>query len=119
MWPHVTWQFDNTYGTDDDLVKDWTQWIYKTDTSDIQIQSVNILHRCNLICIFDQQCDYITQTIPCCFGSFSYSGDPVTGPSEVGIRFKIVANVSDTTLEDNKFMLQPNKGVPFLNLNVF
>ena len=43
-------------------------------------------HRCNLICIFDQECDYIVALDPCHFGSFSYSGQPASGPTEVEIR---------------------------------
>ena len=66
-------------------------------------------HRCNLICIFDQECDYIVALDPCHFGSFSYSGQPASGPTEVEIRFKASGN--DTTIEDEKFVLQSNMGL--------
>ena len=71
-------------------------------------------HRCNLICIFDQECDYIVALDPCHFGSFSYSGQPASGPTEVQIRFKASGN--DTTIEDEKFEPQSNTG---LSLSIF
>ena len=73
-------------------------------------------HRCNLICVFDQDCDYIVALDPCHFGSFSYSGQPASDPTLDSIELsldsiKFKTSGSDTTIEDEKFVLQSNMGL--------
>ena len=61
-------------------------------------------YRNMFICFSEEQCDYFTNTIPCYFGSFTYSGNPLTLSVtyvNVSIRFKKSNDLEITTIIDN------------------
>ena len=110
--------FDPGYGTEEDLVKDWTKWIYKTETLDPYTY-----YRCTLTCGLDETCDYLvtTNSESCHYGSFLYSGVPISNvPTEVKVQFKKTNNDSDTSLIDNNFIQDQYKiGVDFVKKMIY
>ena len=102
------------------LVKDWTKWIYKTDTLDPYT-----FFRCTLTCGLDEKCDYIVtiNSESCYYGSFLYSGNPISTnhvPTEVKVKFKKTSNDSDTSLIDNNFIQDQNKiGLDYLKKMIY
>ena len=71
--------------------------------SQCRLEDMNLfIHRCMFICFSEEQCDYFTVTTPCHFGSFNYSGNPLSDTSsDIRIRFKKSNDSEITTIIDN------------------